>query len=97
MRRPSSVFFALLRMLSVGDAGRSVRTGTFAGAFLISPYMPRPFATRVAIFSSTFASRPTTRSRTALVSTLLSSKMNAETMWFCSGSVWLAKNRRAWL
>ena len=27
----------------------------------------------------------------------LSSKTSAETMWFCSGSVWLAKNIRAWV
>lgn len=35
------------------------------------------------------------RSRTASVCTLLNSKMKAETMWFCSGSVWLKKNRLA--
>ena len=59
--------------------------------------MPRPSATPCASSAETLASIETTRSRIASTPTLVSSNRNAPTMWFFSVSVWLSKNRRAWV
>ena len=59
--------------------------------------MPSPLAMPSASFGDTFTIIETMRSRIAWVWTRLSSKRNAPMMCFCSTSLWLSKNKRAWV
>ena len=95
--RPFRVAGALPTMLSAGDGGRSSRGRTAGVIFSAWPAMPIASATRSPSSGAIRSRWPSMRWRTATVSTLLSSKVKALTMWRCSGAVIDRQNRRAWL
>ena len=85
--RPLMVLGALATRLSAGDGSRSSR-GWTAGAILSAlPTKFMPAATRLPRSGSIRLRWPSMRVRTAMVSTLLSSKASAPTMLACSGAV----------
>ena len=93
--RPFMVAGALPTRLSAGDGGRSSRGRTAGVIFSAWPSMPIALATRWPSSGAIRSRWPSMRVRIATVSTLLSSKVKALTMWPCSGAVIDVQNWRA--